>query len=951
MMNNNLVEELKGHRQWVICFTEDKIPLTLSSNFIKRLPEGYAENDEMLSNELFLHFTKTDKTIKGDLENSGCFLSFSKKWMSYNLASKIVRNYIYNNPSQACDIALGYVLVEAQAYTVIDLDRDDNVLNADYSVQNDWIKRFDSYTERSVSGNGFHIWVKGKIPSNMYPKLNGKSGSAGVRSSANCDKSLKGFEVYCQDRFITVTTDVIEGHNVPFKESNNLITELCNILKDPYTVDPSEQKFTPKLNDLDLLSEVNFLICSISNTSSYFDFIDLFLNKCNYEYVNNVIKRVNNPEYHLTFPSQSEADLRFFCLMLKFSDNEQVIKSIFSLSELGKRAKATRNDYLTSLIQCAKNSLNNDVLDENVPNIDSSTQEFIKEEKKIEKRKKLVDDLINKKYQNMTVSQVFINSQWDNEKTNPNYTLNELFADIVYASGVAKGIKRDGMKIESLIDIESNEKNSLYRMLDNGFINIDSFNINETNIFIIPPKSSGLLFDLTKWSYKSRIKPVLEVSLTSVIGLLSGICGKMWQLPTKAGLNNYLILCAKSGIGKEGLHTTKDDVVKAVLKYNNNTSKTIKEFILNEDFVSGQALIKYCANKCEGFSKYISMCNYQKEFGKKLSSMNDKIRDTNSQTIKSAFLSLYTGSAQDDVLNGMSYSNKDNNVLECNAPAYSIVGETTTTGYAEAISPSMAQDGFLSRFTTITYKGKSVPQNYEGINEPIPQKTLEAISDLAEFSADKSGLKGSMYTNFVTVNLDVQAREFSQLIEDFVLKMLDEIGDKEYYRQAWNRSQLKILKLAGICAVGQNYSDPLITIQHMAWATRVVFLDIANNYQLIQDGETNLIENLDNVIIDNIKNVIKEFLTDKDILLKVKICGTSEQVLKRAITAKVVPFSYIFEKLKDNKAILKSKFGYVKTLTEMLKSMDTAGLVQTIEKSSSLGVYGFNSVSYKVIKV
>ena len=199
-------------------------------------------------------------------------------------------------------------------------------------------------------------------------------------------------------------------------------------------------------------------------------------------------------------------------------------------------------------------------------------------------------------------------------------------------------------------------------------------------------------------------------------------------------LNNYFILCAKSGVGKEGLHTTKDDVVNQVLKINRTSN--IKKFILNEDFVSGQALIKYCATTCDsdnGCEQYTSVCNYQKEFGKRLSQMSEKCIDNNSQTLKSAYLLLYTGSARDDVLNGMSYSNKENNVSECKAPAFSIVGETTISGYAEAISPQMAKDGFLSRFITITYNGKSVPQNYDHLEDPIPTNTLISLNEFVEY--------------------------------------------------------------------------------------------------------------------------------------------------------------------------------------------------------------------------
>lgn len=961
-----MLEELKRNKKWVLTFTCDKIPLTLSQKFIHGLPEDYATNDVFLDKEHLLNNVKKNSSengseyYTGDVENSGCSDRFSAYWLDYNLASKIVRNYVYLHPTSVNELVLGYVLTVDDNYTVIDLDRDvseviDTETQENIAYQDEVIKKFDSYTERSVSGKGYHIWLKSKISPLLYPKNNG-AGSTAIRSGTNSPVKLKGFEIYSQDRYMTVTEDFIENGNQNIEDRQELLNELCQEIKKPYTIKADDQKYTPKLNDEEINEELNFLCCSILNSGKRQRFLDLFLNRVNYEYVNNSLKRISNPEFNISYPSRSEADMGFFALCKDFSRNTDVLKSLFMLSELSKRDKANRKDYLSGIIQKAfliqdTESIDGIQIDYDALEKQEMTQE--KEEKEKENRKKkLVDELINKKYINRSTTEIYTNSQWDNEKTNPLYKINELFADILYATGVVEQLSVSGIELDSsTLPFLSNKEISLNRMLDNGFINANNFDISDNNIMLIPPLSSGLLYELTEWSYKTRIKPVLEVSLTSSLGIISAIAGKMWQLPTRAGLNNYFILCAKSGIGKEGLHTTKDDVVNQVLKINRTSN--IKKFILNEDFVSGQALIKYCATTCDsdnGCEQYTSVCNYQKEFGKRLSQMSEKCIDNNSQTLKSAYLLLYTGSARDDVLNGMSYSNKENNVSECKAPAFSIVGETTISGYAEAISPQMAKDGFLSRFITITYNGKSVPQNYDHLEDPIPTNTLISLNEFVEYSANKAGINLSATTNFVTVKLDDNAKKISQMIEDLALEILNKIDEQEHFRQAWNRAQLKILKLSALCAVGQNYMNPIITVQHIAWATRLVFTDIANIYNLISSGETNLIENIDTVAIDNIKQVMKEFITTRDKDRLAKKTKISLGLIMRLTQSRVVPFVYIYEVLKQNKALSKARGGYVKMLTETLKNMEMTGSVQSLEKSTCVSAYGVYSVCYKLIE-
>lgn len=78
---------------------------------------------------------------------------------------------------------IGFVLTEADPYAFIDLDNNTND-PAVHKRNVDVILAFDSYTEVSPSGTGFHIIVLGKVPSG---------------------RKRDGIEIYSQLRYMTLT--------------------------------------------------------------------------------------------------------------------------------------------------------------------------------------------------------------------------------------------------------------------------------------------------------------------------------------------------------------------------------------------------------------------------------------------------------------------------------------------------------------------------------------------------------------------------------------------------------------------------------------------------------------------------------------------------------------------------------------------------------------------------
>lgn len=134
-MKNELIETLRKYPQWVLWMSRDgrKVPFQVDAG----------------------HFASVDKP---------------ETWTTHDAVKQHKLK--------------GFVLTENDPFTVIDLD---HCIGAQGQIKSETSKillYFQSYTEVSPSGTGFHIWVRGKIPSAIKKKT---------------------FEIYSTLRYMTVT--------------------------------------------------------------------------------------------------------------------------------------------------------------------------------------------------------------------------------------------------------------------------------------------------------------------------------------------------------------------------------------------------------------------------------------------------------------------------------------------------------------------------------------------------------------------------------------------------------------------------------------------------------------------------------------------------------------------------------------------------------------------------
>lgn len=323
----------------------------------------------------------------------------------------------------------------------------------------------------------------------------------------------------------------------------------------------------------------------------------------------------------------------------------------------------------------------------------------------------------------------------------------------------------------------------------------------------------GLVGEIAYYLYTISPRPVPEIALASAMGLMAGICGRGWNV-SGTGLNQYLMLLAGTGRGKESVHSGISRLMSAVADIGPNGGHVpaAMEFIGPGDIASGQALVKYLGNTSKSF------VTVQGEFDAALKSFTDKHASSAQVKLRQILLSAYSRSGKGMTYQPTIYSEKEKNVAAIQAPAFSLLGEGTPDRFFSLLDQSLVADGLLPRFTVIFYEGDRVALN-RASNHPPP---LDLVKKLAALCSQ------SLMLNQSNVVTDVQSDQQATALLDTFGTHIDGVINAAHnatIEELWNRAHLKALKLAATVAVGVNWLNPVIDGYIAQYAIDIVTYD------------------------------------------------------------------------------------------------------------------------------
>lgn len=745
-MRNNIPMELRSLAQWV-CANSDKIPINPKSG-------AYA--------------SVTDPST----------------WCTYDEANSA--NYLH----------VGFVLTDQDDFCIIDLDnKPDNPASEDelqrhYKILN----AFDSYTERSTSGTGYHIIVRGSIPSGVHR-----------------DK----VEVYSSGRYMICTGDVVR--NSPILDYQEWLTILYNEM--------APTKHAELVDRDEVIDDAELIEMAMAATNG-----DKFNKLC-------------RGEWQGEYPSQSEADFALLSIFTFYTPNNEQVRRLFRMTALGKRDKATKNDvYLNRSMRKIRGS--------QTPELD--------------------------------FAQLVANAQ----------------AIMQQQRNAASTVLSPQIPTPGLLQQPTSAELQL-------------------NNITLPP---GIIGEIATYFYQTAIRPVYEIALVAALGVVAGIVGRSYNI-SGSGLNQYLILLAKTGSGKEGAASGIENLISAVRPQ----IPAADEFIGPAAFASGQALIRVLDQRpC-----FVSVLG---EFGITLQELCDHRANSAQKMLKKVLLDLYAKSGWNRTLRSSVYSDIEKNTKIIQAPNVTILGESTPETFYDGLDVSHIADGLIPRFSVVEYNGPRPALN-KNANMPPPAQLLQRFADLIAVAMTTTN-----NNSCCPVSIDADALI---MLDEFERYATDKINHTKLSVevQLWNRAHLKVLKLAALLAVGINPHAPVVTVPCVEWTIKFVRSEVEGVARRFQIGD---VGQGDSKQIHDLKRAVEAYFTLPPNSL------VRNEVLMKLQQAKIITYSYLQTRTACLASFKKDRLGPTPALKRVLQIMIDSGSLVEVKADKLQNICNFSGLAYKV---
>lgn len=422
----------------------------------------------------------------------------------------------------------------------------------------------------------------------------------------------------------------------------------------------------------------------------------------------------------------------------------------------------------------------------------------------------------------------------------------------------------------------------------------------------------GLVGEVADYILHQATRPVPEIALAGAIAFVAGIVGRAYNI-SGTGLNQYLLVLAKTGCGKEGAMSGIERLTAAIRK----NVPMVDDFIGPAAFASGQALIKTLDTR----PTFVSVLG---EFGLTLQQLSDPRANSATLMLKKVLLDLYTKSGWESVLRSSVYSDSEKNTKIVQAPSVTILGESTPEAFYDGISTSHIAEGLVPRFLVIEYLGDRPPRNASGPLAP-PDDLVQALTKLVT-----QALTMSANRTCCEVPIDPHAQA--------ILDELDQEADRRINAhqsnveaQLWNRAHLKALKLAALIAVGMDPLAPMVTAECARWAVRMVTADVKGMVGHYASGDVGM---GDAKQMFELRRLITKYLISP--IDQLKDVG-STYALHRA---KIVPLVYLQRRGYNLAAFNKDRLGAGTSIKKTLEALVDSGQLVEVPAAQSKEKFG-----------
>lgn len=468
-------------------------------------------------------------------------------------------------------------------------------------------------------------------------------------------------------------------------------------------------------------------------------------------------------------------------------------------------------------------------------------------------------------------------------------------------------------------------------------MNVD-FNVDElSQKYFVDNMPSGVMREIAEFIYEQSPYPVPEISIAGSIGLFAGIVGRQYNFSAQ-GLNQYIIVVAGTGMGKNAIHTGTSKIVGALRakladSVRGELSKhNLADSILGPaEIASGQALLNYLAERD-------SPCcvSFVGEFGIRLQQITSERAQSHERTLKRALLDLYSRSGAGQIISPMIYADKIKNSAPINSPAFTLVGESTGSEFYGALDERNIRSGLVPRFLVIEYSGVRSLLNKKHALATVPAALVSKLDDILVHCAELAH-SGTI----CTVGCTAEAEIAFDIVEGHATAAMG-AGSGSMRQEIWSRFREKIQRLAALAAVAHNHRQPVINLPMMKWATSIVVADAKRMIARCDAGDLGEQDESDAVKqVQVVVEVCRNYLNSKYHDLPKN--GATELMHKNA----TLPYPYIQRTVKRT-PFKRDRRGPTIALRETLKEMCELQLLQEMPKNQARQLFQSNSVCYTI---
>ncbi len=567
------------------------------------------------------------------------------------------------------------------------------------------------------------------------------------------------------------------------------------------------------------------------------------------------------------YQSQSEGDFALIDIIAFYTKYPPQIKRLFRQSMLGQRDKAQREDYVDAMIERA--------FDRQLPPIN------------VEAIAELRDQVF--KINAATGANASATEPGRSSEDNPSST-------------AAATIPADGAQGSD------------------GGLPQQSSTVN--------PFPAGLLGEVAQFFYDAAPRQAHDIALAGAIGFLSGITGRAYNTETNTGLNQYILMLAGTGIGKDAVSSGRDKLLQSITPL----APTVLDFKGPGELVSSAGIIKWLERKPCVFS-------ILGEFGLSLRAMSAPNANSHLIGLRRTLLQLYSKSGFGNFFDPMAYSDKDKNTASIPAPSLTIFGESVPERFYEVLDENMVMDGLMPRFMVFEYTGKRQYYN-EASNKVLPSfQLIQRVHDLAAYC--QTLMNGP---KVFVVPMTNEARAKMKEFDKWTTDNINATGGSVVIQELWNRSHIKALKLASLQAVGEHYLNPMVTVDHVMWATSLM---VQQTNRMIAKFETGMVGNAistgESKQLSDLMRAFKYFVTERE--KYIATYGGTEDMFRDSVILQ----SSLAKKLGAIASFRNDRMGPTFAIKRAIQQLIDADYVQEMSPQQMSAKYGCKPKAYVII--